>query len=142
MIHIQKWLRCQIREFQINFAVTFLICVLCGAFCSHIALPRAKGMHQPRDSAVLPLKTNNHSGSGRPAHEHTEKQTQRGGTRRKEEGIGETDHEAKGISVPTPPLAKWTAYSTCEAGVRTGGRQEQGTGRETAVQSRQLGGVA
>jgi len=30
----------------------------------------------------------------------------------------------------------------CEAGVRTGGRQEQGTGRETAVQSRQLGGVA
>ena len=30
------------------------ICVLCGAFCSHTALPRAKGMHQPRrDSAVF-----------------------------------------------------------------------------------------
>ena len=29
------------------------ICVLCDAFCSHTALPRAKGVHQPRDSAVF-----------------------------------------------------------------------------------------
>ena len=28
------------------------ICVLCDAFCSHTALPRVKGVHQPRDSAV------------------------------------------------------------------------------------------
>ena len=33
----------------------------------HTALPRVKGMHQPRDSAVFFLKTNNHSGSARPA---------------------------------------------------------------------------
>ena len=32
------------------------ICVLCDAFCSHTALPRAKGIHQPRDSAVFPSK--------------------------------------------------------------------------------------
>ena len=35
--------------------------MLCDAFCSHTALPRAKGMQQPRDSAVFPLKTNNHN---------------------------------------------------------------------------------
>ena len=27
--------------------------MLCDAFCSHTAVPRAKGMHQPRDSAVF-----------------------------------------------------------------------------------------
>ena len=27
--------------------------MLCDAFCSHTALPRAKGAHQPRDSAVF-----------------------------------------------------------------------------------------
>ena len=27
--------------------------MLCDAFCSHTALPRVKGMHQPRDSAVF-----------------------------------------------------------------------------------------
>jgi len=32
--------------------------VLCDAFCSHTALPRAKGVHQARDSAVLFSKTN------------------------------------------------------------------------------------
>ena len=37
--------------------------MLCGAFCSHTALPRVKGMPQPRDSSVFPLKTNNHSDS-------------------------------------------------------------------------------
>ena len=39
--------------------------MLCDAFCSHTALPRAKGVHQPRDSAVFPLKTNNHSSSSK-----------------------------------------------------------------------------
>ena len=33
----------------------------------HTTLPRVKGVHQPRDSAVFFLKTNNHSGSARPA---------------------------------------------------------------------------
>ena len=47
------------------------ICVLCDAFCSHTALPRAKGMHQPRDSAVFPLKTNNHSSSKQYNHSAT-----------------------------------------------------------------------
>ena len=37
--------------------------MLCDAFCSHTALPRARGMHQPRDSAVFSLKTNNNSNS-------------------------------------------------------------------------------
>ena len=37
--------------------------MLCDAFCSHTALSRAKGVHQPRDSAVFFLKTNNHSDS-------------------------------------------------------------------------------
>ena len=27
--------------------------MLCDAFCPHTALPRAKGMHQPRDSAIF-----------------------------------------------------------------------------------------
>ena len=27
--------------------------MLCDAFCSHTALPRVKGVHQPRDSAVF-----------------------------------------------------------------------------------------
>ena len=27
--------------------------MLCDAFCPHTALPRVKGMHQPRDSAVF-----------------------------------------------------------------------------------------
>ena len=35
--------------------------MLCDAFCSHTALPRAKGVHQPRGSAVFSLKTNSHS---------------------------------------------------------------------------------
>ena len=41
------------------------ICVLCDAFCLHLhtALPRVKGVHQPRDSAVFPLQTNNRSSS-------------------------------------------------------------------------------
>ena len=30
--------------------------MLCDAFCSHTALPRVKGMHQPRDSAVFSSK--------------------------------------------------------------------------------------
>ena len=30
-----------------------MICVLCDAFCSYTALPRVKGVHQPRDSAVF-----------------------------------------------------------------------------------------
>ena len=36
-------------------------------FAPHTALPRAKGMHQPRDSAFIFLKTNSHSDSRRPA---------------------------------------------------------------------------
>ena len=31
-------------------------------FAPHTALPRVKGVHQPRDSAVFFLKTNSHSG--------------------------------------------------------------------------------
>ena len=27
--------------------------MLCDAFCPHTALPRVKGMHQPRDSAIF-----------------------------------------------------------------------------------------
>ena len=37
--------------------------MLCDAFCSHTALPRVKGVHQPRENAILSLKTNNHSSS-------------------------------------------------------------------------------
>ena len=32
------------------------ICVLCDAFCSNTALPRVKGVHQPRGSAVFSSK--------------------------------------------------------------------------------------
>ena len=39
--------------------------MLCDAFCSHTALPRAKGVHQPRDSTVFSLKANNHSNSSK-----------------------------------------------------------------------------
>ena len=34
-------------------------------FAPHTALPRVKGVHQPRDSAVFFLKTNSHSDSRR-----------------------------------------------------------------------------
>ena len=39
--------------------------MLCDAFCSHTALPRVKGVHQPRYSAVLFLKTNSNSSSSK-----------------------------------------------------------------------------
>ena len=39
--------------------------MLCDAFCSHTALPRVKGVHQPRDSAVFFSKTKNHSGNSK-----------------------------------------------------------------------------
>ena len=44
---------------------------MCDAFCSHTALPRVKGVHQPRDSAVFLLKTNNHSSNKQYSHSLT-----------------------------------------------------------------------
>ena len=52
---LRKGTQCNWRERQAR------VCVLCDAFYSHTALPRAQGVHQPRDSAVFPLKTNNHN---------------------------------------------------------------------------------
>ena len=61
------------------------ICVLCDAFCPTHSATTSQRQHAPAPrQRYTCLKTNNHSGSGRPAHEHIEKQTQRGGTRRKE----------------------------------------------------------
>ena len=40
-------------------------CEIRGAMGLEMPLPRAKGMHQPRDSAVFSLKTNSHSDSRR-----------------------------------------------------------------------------
>ena len=37
-------------------------------FAPHTALPRVKGVHQPRDSAVFFLKTNSREGEGEEEH--------------------------------------------------------------------------
>ena len=54
------------------------VCMLCDAFCSHTALLRAKGVHQPRDSSAVFSQNQNAIKRNRAGNKRTTRRSRRG----------------------------------------------------------------
>ena len=109
--------------------------MLCDAFCPHTALPRVKGMHQPRDSAIFFSQNKHHSGSARPARGRTASGYRRW---RAEQGgavvsaplllrppVCVAAGRRSTGNAPPPPPRRWTGQGEARQTAAGGGRVSQ-----------------
>ena len=88
------------------------MCVVRCVLLTHSAATSQRHAPAPRQRCTFPQNEQPQRQQGDQCMSTQKTNTKRRHTK-EGEGFGETDHEAKGIGFrfPTPPLAKWTAYS-------------------------------